>query len=117
MAPSDSRSVNRCGHGHLACKFPINVTVPSKTHASTRNTSASAAHSRVGRDLPHYDVADPCQSKAGESLETWKERIVDHARSAGANDVLKVRADLEPGSDLKHVAGLELSLEISRVIF
>jgi hypothetical protein len=28
MAPSDSRSVNRCGHGHLACKFPINVTVP-----------------------------------------------------------------------------------------
>jgi hypothetical protein len=20
--------VNRCGHGHLACKFPINVTVP-----------------------------------------------------------------------------------------
>ncbi len=30
MAPSDSRSVNRCGHGHLACKFPINVTVPSE---------------------------------------------------------------------------------------
>ena len=28
MAPSDSRSVNRCGHGHLACRFPINVTVP-----------------------------------------------------------------------------------------
>ena len=28
MAPSDSRSVNRCGQGHLACKFPINVTVP-----------------------------------------------------------------------------------------
>jgi len=28
MAPRDSRSVNRCGHGHLACKFPINVTVP-----------------------------------------------------------------------------------------
>jgi hypothetical protein len=29
MAPSDSRSLNRCGHGHLACKFPNNVTVPS----------------------------------------------------------------------------------------
>ena len=29
MAPSDSCSVNRCGHGHLACKFLINVTVPS----------------------------------------------------------------------------------------
>jgi hypothetical protein len=21
--------VNRCGHGHLACKFPIKVTVPA----------------------------------------------------------------------------------------
>ena len=30
MAPSDSRSVNHCGHGHLACKFPINVTVPRR---------------------------------------------------------------------------------------
>jgi non-heme chloroperoxidase len=28
MAPSDSRSVSRGGHGHLACKFPVNVTVP-----------------------------------------------------------------------------------------
>jgi hypothetical protein len=28
VAPSDSRSVNRYGHGHLVCKFPINVTVP-----------------------------------------------------------------------------------------
>ena len=29
MAPRNSRSVNRCGHAHLACQFPINVTVPS----------------------------------------------------------------------------------------
>ena len=29
MAPSDSRSVNCYGHGHLVCKFPINVTVPT----------------------------------------------------------------------------------------
>jgi hypothetical protein len=29
MAPSDSRSVNRCGRGHFACKFSINVTVLS----------------------------------------------------------------------------------------
>ena len=29
MAPSDSRSVNCYGHGHLVCKFTINVTVPS----------------------------------------------------------------------------------------
>ena len=28
MASSDSRSLTRCGDGHLACKFPINVTVP-----------------------------------------------------------------------------------------
>ena len=28
VAPSDSRSVNRYGHGPLVCKFPINVTVP-----------------------------------------------------------------------------------------
>jgi hypothetical protein len=31
MAPRDSRSVNRCGHAHLACQFPINVTVPPPT--------------------------------------------------------------------------------------
>jgi hypothetical protein len=28
VAPSDSRSVNGYGHGHLVCKFPVNVTVP-----------------------------------------------------------------------------------------
>jgi hypothetical protein len=28
VAPSDSRSVNRYGHGPLVCKFSINVTVP-----------------------------------------------------------------------------------------
>ena len=28
LAPRGSRSVNRCDHGHLACKFLINVTVP-----------------------------------------------------------------------------------------
>ena len=33
MAPSDSRSVNCYGHGHLVCKFPINVTVPFYTVA------------------------------------------------------------------------------------
>ena len=36
MAPSDSRRVNRCGHGHLACKFPINVTVPSNANTGAR---------------------------------------------------------------------------------
>jgi hypothetical protein len=29
VAPSDSRSVNHHGHGHLVCKSPINVTVPT----------------------------------------------------------------------------------------
>jgi hypothetical protein len=28
MASSDSRSMNRYGHGPSVCKFPINVTVP-----------------------------------------------------------------------------------------
>ena len=35
MAPSDSRSVNRYGHGHSVCKFPINVTVPLSRRASS----------------------------------------------------------------------------------
>jgi len=39
MAPSDSRSVNRCGHDHLACKFLINVTVPG----CVTNPAAAAA--------------------------------------------------------------------------
>jgi hypothetical protein len=30
VVPSDSRSVNRYGHGPLVCKFPINVTVPAR---------------------------------------------------------------------------------------
>jgi hypothetical protein len=89
----------------------------SKIHASTWTTSAQAAHSRIDRDLPHCGVAYASQSKVDERLETRNERIVDGARSVGVNEVLKVRADLEPGSDLKKVAGLELSLEISRVIF
>jgi hypothetical protein len=29
-APSDSRGVNRYDHGPSVCKFPINVTVPSR---------------------------------------------------------------------------------------
>ena len=30
LARRDHRRVNRCGHAHLACKFPLNVTVPNK---------------------------------------------------------------------------------------
>ena len=37
MAPRDHRSVNRCGRNHLACKFPINVTVPLVKHGTTIN--------------------------------------------------------------------------------
>ena len=36
MAPSDSRSVNRYGHGHSVCKFPINVTVPFEYSSGVR---------------------------------------------------------------------------------
>ena len=45
MAPSNSRSVNRCGHGHLACKFPINVTVPgvAATFAMALGTAITVA--------------------------------------------------------------------------
>ena len=45
MAPRDSRSVNRCGHGHVACKFPINVTVPWRLldHSSYDATDAARA--------------------------------------------------------------------------
>ena len=35
MAPCDGRGVNRCGHAHLACKFPINVTVPTELSIDT----------------------------------------------------------------------------------
>src|SRR5450432_2386418 len=41
VAPSDSRSVNRCGHGPLACKFPINVTVPASGTKRTNSMGGS----------------------------------------------------------------------------
>ena len=39
LAPSDSRRVNRCGHGHSACKFPINVTVPPRRQLAANGRS------------------------------------------------------------------------------
>ena len=49
MAPSDSRSVNRYGHGHLVCKFPINVTVPYFMMGDNRdNSTDSRVLSQVG---------------------------------------------------------------------
>ena len=41
VAPCDRRSVNRCGHTHLACKFPINVTVPALELRTAANASDS----------------------------------------------------------------------------
>ena len=41
LAPRDSRSVNRCGQFHLACKFPINVTVPRPLRKSAWSTRLS----------------------------------------------------------------------------
>jgi hypothetical protein len=38
VAPSDSRSVNCYGQGHLVCKFPINVTVPSQVQVGYHGT-------------------------------------------------------------------------------
>jgi len=33
--------VNRCGQSHLACKFPINVTVPALDSRTAANASDS----------------------------------------------------------------------------
>jgi hypothetical protein len=52
VAPSDNRGVNRCGHGHLVCKFPINVTVPSALLTVTQRIDAQ----QIGTD---------CQEPAG----------------------------------------------------
>jgi hypothetical protein len=42
VAPRDSRSVNRCGHAHLACQFPINVTVPVGLQQDLRRSGVSS---------------------------------------------------------------------------
>ena len=51
MAPRNSRSVNRCGHAHLACQFPINVTVPGYglKFASRRSQAHSPSHAHFAR--------------------------------------------------------------------
>jgi hypothetical protein len=41
MAPRDSRRVNRCGHAHWACNFPINVTVPVNIYSLAKNAGTS----------------------------------------------------------------------------
>ena len=48
VAPRDRRSVNRCGHAHLACKVPINVTVPCAVAGSMAGLQAT----RPGRAQP-----------------------------------------------------------------
>ena len=58
MAPSNNRSVNRCGHGHLACQFPINVTVPPCVMFFPW-TSASIRRAPSGS----LDALDPSQER------------------------------------------------------
>ena len=49
MAPSDSRSVNHYGQGHLVCKFPINVTVPrdARGHRTVSESSGTNFYIRI----------------------------------------------------------------------
>ena len=52
MAPSDSRSVNCYGHGHLVCKFPINVTVPYLAFAAMLMAGLDGIQSRINPGEP-----------------------------------------------------------------
>jgi hypothetical protein len=49
LAPCDRRSVNRCGHAHLACNFPINVTVPREVRSRYGEKDSAS-----GRDMRTY---------------------------------------------------------------
>src|SRR5439155_24582845 len=44
VAPGDTRSVNRYGHGPLSAKFPINVTVPSSSQSRYRSEIRLVRH-------------------------------------------------------------------------
>ena len=52
MAPRDSRSVNCYGHGHLICKFTINVTVPRELFHHVRALDVAGTTHGERRDCP-----------------------------------------------------------------
>ena len=66
MAPSDSRSVNCYGHGHLVCKSPINVTVPQRVIFARdmldtlrrRELETTAARIDASTGLPYHPARE-----------------------------------------------------------
>ena len=59
VAPRGSRSVNRCGHVHLACKFPINVTVPNRGVFGTNGWQQSRCQPSESGERPSYRIDRP----------------------------------------------------------
>ena len=59
MASSDSRSVNCYGHGHLVCKFPINVTVPDGEFFALDNTCTHRGGLLADGEVSGHEVTCP----------------------------------------------------------
>ena len=90
MAPSDSRSVNRCGHGHLACKFPINVTVPSLP-VSTLGTPRIGPRRELKSALESFwsgksDAATLLEAAIGLRAANWARQHALGATNIPSND-------------------------------
>ena len=93
MAPSDSRSVNRCGHGHLACKFPINVTVPFILGGSTdlREESPGIYSGDLSgieaNEIPWWLRPYTFPPRVLALLTDWKEKVDKLARLSLEEDI------------------------------
>jgi len=98
MAPSDSRSVNRCGHDHLACKFSINVTVPFRRSGSQEaqagDVSSLALATKLANSINQSKrLQDTYLPKRAATV-----RIADEARKRGRQ---KLRAERPANEKLK----------------
>ena len=103
MAPSDSRSLNRCGHDRLVCKFAINVTVPPGDTLASADQShpASALDNAVDRSKQSSNI-----SMASEQA-IMRERV---RASTGVRDLERLKRHslfhLEAGETKKRKAAL-----------
>ena len=89
MAPSDSRSVNRYGHGPLVFKFPIYVTVPfawlpGKVASSPDRTSFGTPEALRSPPMAYQEPrrllsSMPFQSSSGECRVNGFREQVDAA--------------------------------------